>query len=425
MLINANFRRAWVGQTTSFLGDALFDTTLLLWISAELLTGQDYAPAVSSAILVAVAVVTIAVGPLAGVFADRWNSRRTLLACDAIRATLIGTLVLAAGITPAILSPIQVVLAIAVVVTMVTAVSQFFGPARAILIRDVVAPDRLPHASSYAQTGAGFAEVLGPPLAAPLFVAVGAQLALGLNAASFLVSLLAIRAVRVPRPAAPAPAVAPRTSGSFREDFRAGLEFVRRSRAVVLVLMGAMAVMLAAGAMNALDVYFVQENLRADIMWFGLLGAAYGIGLIAGSASAGVLVARFGGTTVFRFGVPAFGLLCVGYSRATDLGVAVGLNVCFGVVLGLVNTAAFTVLLAAVPRSYLGRTMSVFNPVNQVASISAVGLSGLLAGTVLSGFEADAWGIHFGRIDTVFLVCGLLTTVGGLAVAVLVRTGDG
>jgi MFS family permease len=89
LLINRQFARVWVSGAVSRVGDFVFDTTVLLWISTILAKGQPWAPAAASGVLIAVLVPSVVVGPLAGVFVDRWDPRRTMLWSDAIRALLI------------------------------------------------------------------------------------------------------------------------------------------------------------------------------------------------------------------------------------------------------------------------------------------------------------------------------------------------
>ena len=42
-VINANYTKLFYGMAVSAVGDFVFDTTLILWISTRLLVGKDYA----------------------------------------------------------------------------------------------------------------------------------------------------------------------------------------------------------------------------------------------------------------------------------------------------------------------------------------------------------------------------------------------
>ena len=96
LLINRNFACLWTGQTISNAGDLFFDTTLSLWIATQLAKGQSWAPLAISGVALAAALPTPLVGPFAGVFADRWNKRQTMLWMDLGRALIIGVLFLVA-----------------------------------------------------------------------------------------------------------------------------------------------------------------------------------------------------------------------------------------------------------------------------------------------------------------------------------------
>ena len=75
VLINPTYTRLWAGQSVSALGDVMFSTTLVLWVATVLAKGQPWAPAAVSAVLLATGVAVLVMGPLAGVFADRWDGR--------------------------------------------------------------------------------------------------------------------------------------------------------------------------------------------------------------------------------------------------------------------------------------------------------------------------------------------------------------
>jgi MFS family permease len=88
---NRNWRLLWIGQAVSLTGDSVFDITVLLWVATVLAKGRPWAPAAAAGVLIAEAVPVLAVGPLAGVWVDRWNRRRTMLASDACRAVVIAS----------------------------------------------------------------------------------------------------------------------------------------------------------------------------------------------------------------------------------------------------------------------------------------------------------------------------------------------
>src|SRR5579859_5648709 len=94
---NANWRRLWLGQAVSLTGDSVFDITIMLWVAVVLARGRPWAPAAASGVLIAAAVPIVVVGPIAGVWIDRWDKRRTMLASDACRAGVIASLLVVSG----------------------------------------------------------------------------------------------------------------------------------------------------------------------------------------------------------------------------------------------------------------------------------------------------------------------------------------
>lgn len=413
MLISRNYRRLWIGQAVSLLGDFAFDVTLMLWIATILLRGERFGPAVSSGVLMIVALVTVTVGPIAGVYVDRWDKRRTMLGADLIRAALVTLLTVIACLPQGVVPVSVIIVLIGVTVALTTTVSQFFGPARFVLIGDIVPSEHQGKAAGYAQAAFALAAIIGPPVAAPLVVGVGVQWALAFNALSFMLSYWAISRVRVERAAQPwAPHEKSEVNRSALRDFRAGLRSIRQNRLVVALLTSCMLATLGTGAVSALEVYFVQENLHANAGWFGLLAAAYGAGTLVGAFSGGILGDRIGHGAVFKSSLLAFGLGMIVYSRLESVAAAMVLSAVLGLALGALNTVVYPLILSAVPRAYLGRTMAVFNPANQSASILSIIAAGVAVSTVLDGLDTTFLGLHFGRIDTVFTISGVLALAG-------------
>jgi MFS family permease len=427
VLINRNFTRLWFGQAVSVVGDFVFDTTMLLWVAIVLLPDKSYAPMVSSGMLLVVALAAVAVAPVAGVLVDRWDKRLTMLRADLIRFVLVGFLAVLSAL-PAGVVPIPVLLVItAVVVTLATAAAGFFNPARIVLIGDIVPEEHLGKASGYVQVTGAAAAIVGPPLAAPLLVGVGVEWALAVNAVSFLVSYLFVRSVRPDTPAAdvgptvdaPAP-----DGGGFRREFVAGLALFRSNGVLATLLVSSTLVMLGAGAVNALDVYFLQENLHADPEWFGLLGAAFGLGAVVGAALGGIAGDRFGHATVFRASLLGAALLFVVYSQLGALVPGIVVVALFSVGLGCVGTVVMPLIVKSVPREFLGRVVSVIGPVNQVATVVSIAGAGALVGVLPTSFHTTVLGVEFGRIDLVFTVSAVLMLGGACYALVRLRGAD-
>jgi MFS family permease len=423
MLINRDYRRLWTGQLVSQAGDFVFSTTLSLWIGTVLLSDTSYAPAGVSALVVVVAVATLAVGPLAGVFVDRWDHRRTMLVADLVRAALIGLLTLAAFLPDGTLSRTTLLVAAYVTVLLTTCAAQFFNPARFALIGEVVEPGERAKAAGIGQATQAVATIAGPPLAAPLLFTVGVQWALLLNALSFLASFAAVRAVRRPAAATPAPTAEPGLAG-FREEFTAGLRLVLSSRVVTTLIATVVLVTIGADALNALNVFFVTDNLHAASRWYGTLEMSLGAGLVGGAFMATWLANRLGASRLFSLGLMLTGIGLVLYSRLDALGPALATLALVGIPLAAVNTALTPVLLAEVPPSHVGRVIAVINPAQQLGALTGVSLAGWLASGPLSGFHATAAGVRFGRIDTIFTAAGLLVTAGGVYAAAALRTAE-
>jgi MFS family permease len=92
MLVNRNYAKLWYGQAVSAIGDTVFGTTLVLWVSQVLVRGSPWAPAAVSGILVAAGAAIALVGPVAGVFVDRWNRKSTMMRTEVIRAAMVAGL---------------------------------------------------------------------------------------------------------------------------------------------------------------------------------------------------------------------------------------------------------------------------------------------------------------------------------------------
>ncbi len=99
-LINRNFALLWSGQVVSVIGDNICATVLVLWIVTDIAAGQSWSSLAVTGVFLASTVPTVCFGPIAGVFADRWNTHRTILLMNLLSAALTLTLLLTDRFSP-------------------------------------------------------------------------------------------------------------------------------------------------------------------------------------------------------------------------------------------------------------------------------------------------------------------------------------
>ncbi len=415
-LINRNFSLLFVGQAISLIGDQVSGYTMLLWIVTIIARDQSWAPLAVSGIMIAGMIPNLVVGPIAGVFVDRWNHRITMLRMDIIRAVLIASLLLFTGILPLPFFnsghvPVQWQLGAIVVVTLFISVcSQFFSPSYMGLVATIVPEEQRPQAISLGQTLQSFASILGPPLAAPLLLSFGIQWALVVDFLSYLVSLLTLQRIRSIADTSPPQTV---VHGSVRSEFVEGLHFSFSNSIIRMLIVTSAIASLGIGAFDALYIFFIQRNLHADVKLAGIIGAGLAVGTIVGSLFAGKICSFFGAKRTLYGSLLTIGIIVLVLSRLTSFIVAVGIVFLLGFALATLRVAGAPMLLKETPRHMIGRVVTVMNPLTTVATLISTVIAGYLAGVLLAKLDLNALGMRFGTIDTIFIGVGIMFLLSG------------
>ena len=206
------------GQWVSFIGDALFPVALAFAVLDEL----HGTPAQLGLVLAAQAAPLSLLVLASGVWADRLDRRRLMLASD------IGRTVVQAAVAALLLGGVAELWMLVVLVAFYGTFEALFRPAAGGLVPQLAGPDHLQQANALLGLGQNAGLVLGPSLAGVLIVAVGPGAAIAVDAATFAVSTLALLALRVP-PAAVATAEAPGPTG-FWAELKGGIDEVRQRR---------------------------------------------------------------------------------------------------------------------------------------------------------------------------------------------------
>lgn len=422
-LISRNYALLWGGQAISILGDLIFDTTLTLWIATDIAKGQSWAPLALGGAVLCTSLPTLLVGPVAGVFVDRWDRKRLMIRMDIIRAVCIALLLLLIVPFPFLpsghLSPVLQVGAVYVCTILTTICSLFFTPARTSLIQAVVEEKDFEQASGLALLTQNLSRIIGPSLAAPTLFVFGIHWALLINSVSFLVSAVAVQRVRVRAPEGTTKSSS--SQANFVREFREGLRFFYKNRLLMIVFLALAIVIIGDTAEQTLGVFFLLGNLHVPAYLYGFVGTMGGAGGILGALLATFAVKRIGLIRSFWIGIAGFGCILIIFSRMSVFVPALILIFLAGFPIAAANVALGPLLLRSIPRHLLGRVNAVFSTCISVVSVLAVSLVSILA-SLLHTMHASLFFFQFGPYDTIFSVAGLITLCTGLGVALGVRS---
>lgn len=281
-VLGRDFRLLWCAAVSSRFGDALRTPALALLAAA---VTRD--PRVIAAVTVVAQVPPLLFGLLGGVYADRWDRRRTMALVDGIRTGVVAALAVAVAVDRAGIA------ALLVAAFLLAALGTLSDSASFAVLPALVPPAALPRANGRLQAGTAVAGgFLGAPAAGVLFAAAPA-LPFALDAVTFAVAAVLVLAL------APAPVVDPAAGaaaprGSVWGEIVEGVRWLRGHRTLWRVTVLAAWSNLAISGLLAVLVLYALDVLRVPPAGYGLFAASAIVGGLAGALVAGRLAARLG-----------------------------------------------------------------------------------------------------------------------------------
>ncbi|WP_435886602.1 MFS transporter [Streptomyces hirsutus] len=397
-----DFRRLWVGQTASQLGEHTTLIVLPLFAVLTLHAGAGELGVLRAAGQAPILLLSLFVGA----WVDRWRTRTVMVVTDAGRALVLGAAAVA-GLLGWFGLPALLVVAFAV-----GALSVFFDVAyQASLVR-LVRRDQLLQGNSALEGSRSAAQIGGPALGGALVSLLSAPLAAASGAGFFALSFLSIRRIRrtesIPEPSERPPRVWRR--------IHEGLRFVVGDTSLRTVCMASAAFQFSFAAMMTVYLLFLPRELHLSGTAVGLALAATGPGALLGSMLAARLPGRFGYGPVL-VAAAALGdgvflwVLALHGSSAVTVSALLAINFVFGAAGQLVNVTVMAVRQAVTPDGMQGRA---------AATITFVGMGMAPLGSLLGGFLAMEWGL---RTSLLVTSAGMMLSPVVMASSPLARLG--
>ncbi|PRY38176.1 putative MFS family arabinose efflux permease [Umezawaea tangerina] len=288
-LANPAFRRLWVAGFVSEIGDWVLQVAMPIYVYQ--LTGSVGATATT---FVVALLPGIALSPVAGVLADRWDRRRLMLLVSVAQALALLPLLAVRGAEDLVL--------VNVVTACQAGLAALFEPAKSALLPSLLERDQITAANGLIGLNGNLARLLGASLGGVLLGCTGLPGVLAADAASFLLAAaLLVRAFGVDAEPVEHPPVVRAWVEGLRE-----ITGRRQLRFMVLVV-GLMST--AQGLFVVLFVVFVTERIGGDEAATGLLRGVQAVGGLVGGALVGVLARRFVPGRVLAWGLLSLGVL--------------------------------------------------------------------------------------------------------------------
>ncbi len=415
------FRRLWYATALSSLGDwlGLLATTALATSLAHGYQAQNYA---LGGVLVVKLMPAIVLGPLAGAFADRFDRRRTMVVGDAVRFVLFLTIPLA----HLVVSEHQTLVWLYVASFLIECVSLFWLPAKDASVPNLVRRDQIEAANQLSLiTTYGFTPVLGAALFSvlslitnvlarhvPFFRTNPTNLALYLNAATFLVGAIVVYFIRE---------ISGHRSGRPLDEkpgllalIREGASFVRSSRLVGGLIIGLVGAFAAGGAVIGAGKIFVA-SLGGGNAAYGVLFGSVFVGLGSGMAFGPRIAQGLSRRRMFGLSI-VFGGVCLGLAAVMPqvaLAMIFVLGVGFGA--GIAYLSGTTLMGTDVDDEMRGRVFALLQSLIRVVLILSLAAVPFVVAQV--GRNTIAIGGGHVTIDgtrIVLLAGGLLAVAAGL-----------
>ena len=330
---------------------------------------------------------------IAGVYADRWNRHRLIIATQTLamlQAAILAVLTLTGWIQ---------VWHVLILSGCLGIVNAFDIPARQSFVVDMI-EDRGDLGNAIALNSFMFngARLIGPSIGGVLIGTLGEGICFLINAVSFLGIIAALLAMKIRQPL--------KRDGKFNlwRDLREGLSYAYRFTPIRAILLQLALISLMGMSYAVLMPVFARDILHSGPHMLGFLMASTGIGALTGAAylAARKTILGLGRLIAASSGLLGIALISFALSRLPWLSLCLLFFVGVGMIIQM--AASNTILQSIVEEDKRGRIMSLF----AVAGMGMTPFGSLFAGTLAS---------RIGAPDTL-IISGAVCIAGALLFAI-------
>jgi dTMP kinase len=373
------FRKIFGAVAFSSFGDwlGLLATTAL----AQELASGNYTTAnfAIAGIFIARLLPSVFLGPIAGVIADRFDRKKVMVIGDIIRAGLFISMPI-----------VGTYLWLYIATILVECVTLFWVPAKEATVPNLVPKHKLENVSQMnllaAYGTAPIAAALFSVLSI-LFTAISAafslqgssavDLALYINALSFVFSAFTVASLNIPKDHLEKKASQPSFFGSLFD----GAKFVTSSKVIRGLIVGMLGAFIAAGAVIGLARTFVGDLQAGDAAYGVLFGAVF-TGLALGIALGPKIFSQFSRRRLFGVSLTIAGALLILLSLIQNLVLAILAVVILGAFSGISWVTGLTMVGMEVSDELRGRVYAFMQSLIRISLVAVLAIAPLAAAAI-------------------------------------------
>lgn len=391
MLRNADFRRLWLGESTSRFGTAVTSLVLPLLAITQLGASSFEVGALNAAAYLPWVLISLH----AGVWVDRLRKRPIMLSCNAITGLLFLSVPTAAWFGVLTLPQLLIVAFLA------GCSAVFFVTAYRAYVPLIVPPQDLVAANARLQAGEQSAHIAGRGFGGLLVGLTGPATALLADVASYVVSTTCLLRIRRGETVTPAP------RRKLRHEITEGVRFVLTDPQLRRLSLFSMIGNLAFTSLQTLQIVFLVRDVGATPAAIGLVAAGTSIGGVVGAAAAPAttrLLGTWRALVVWSLGTSPFALLIPLTTNGAGL-IFIGAGA-FAVGAGLVAVTVIVVSFRQIhcPPHLLGRVSATMQVAN--SALAPLGTLGAGALATIAGNRTALW-----AVGALFVAYGLVPLV--------------
>jgi MFS family permease len=377
VLKNRNFFFLWLGQIISQLGDRLGQMALIAFVYHRTPGSTLEIAKILSFTIIPVFLI----GPIAGVYVDRWDRRRTMYACDFLRTLLV-------LVIPMFLFYSKGLGLTYLMVFIIFCIGRFFVPAKLSIIPDLVSQKDLLMANSLVNITGMIAAILGFGVSGVLVEWVGAKSGFYLDSLSFLISAALIFLITKRSSASVnlrkvSREIVEVIKKSVLQEIKEGMLYFANKRDIRFASGVTFILWSALGAVYVVLIVFVQNTLHSATKDLGLLIMFLGIGLFFGSLIYGRFGQRLSHYKIIFASLVLSGIMLIVFSlvlkKYPDFLIAAMLSFLLGFLISPIMIASNTIVHNVSDNAMMGKIFSSLEIVMHLGFLLFMFISSLLA----------------------------------------------